>query len=896
MKLITVRFLGHGITGAPLSVTAGAFVSGTARKQFEFKVPAPASGEEISPWSFLWIDGGAVITPARFGVVSVASVDAGANRLIRCVSDTAIPGVATTFTGTAYLDENFTFSDRIPADVTTRSRWSDSVFSAGLLFGGKFNPLGGLQSTPGTTVELVRSPLINAIMGHSPRPLFSSLGDSVRVLGASLPQSDENPVFSAAPVGVVNRCAFIDRECLSFIGTINDNPDVRRAALGTQARSHIQNSPLYSGCPSAVGREVEIWVYNDPAHCLDTQYRYRGIVDIAPEFTEGMTRVALNVRGAAFLPRSIVPSIDAIALVKKPVIGFYDSDIDGVYNYIEVAQADPASTWSWCRFGSVLVRVKKTEVYTPTDLGYTYVRYQLPWGFHRLAFTTADPKISKRDAINLTAGSDPVAWDLWLRRYADPSIVSDPFIEDLEAERRGIIEARENWFSPNGTVQSRFYFHAKPEMCHLFESGTAHATALALDIWDSENDDDLQAVNTSGFYIPSVSVLDIVSQVIKSVDGSGGGFNLLPSELCVGSVMNIVPLQTTEFPFVSGALISASNSSDLGKWLSDSILKPTFTSLAIGADGNWRLFFPVGFIGGIGKKTEAAVTVNTIIGSASSIAPVYTSEYSIRDISLEIVSLGQAFLTQPDERIEVGRDAIGDAYYAAGDIYAGAITNAAKFSYIQDPDNGVGGYINTRYILAMFGRPLYSITTNVHRSYAGDVGDYVQVTLPEVPSVYGDSGFDGYGFVIERSINRQTDESTITFCLFPDPAQGVRVWTPAFDVLTGSSTTALLVQSGTYRSNQTSQVGPLLPGQSVILLNQYGTRRDDTGATVSTYTEDSIYAGTITLTSAFQNGGVDVTPVAGDIVIHDDRTEQTGATTLQFAWFDSSLSTPSRWL
>jgi hypothetical protein len=356
--------------------------------------------------------------------------------------------------------------------------------------------------------------------------------------------------------------------------------------------------------------------------------------------------------------------------------------------------------------------------------------------------------------------------------------------------------------------------------------------------------------------------------------------------------MNIVPLQTVEFPFVSGALISASNSSDLGKWLSDSILKPTFTSLAIGADGNWRLFLPVGFIGGIGKKTEAAVTTDTIIGSASSIAPVYSSEYSIRDISLEIVSLGNAFLTQPDERITVGRDAIGSGYYAAGDIYAGAITNTAKFSYIEDPGTSIGGYINIPYILSMFGRPMYSITTNVHRSYAGDVGDYVQVTLPEVPSIYGDSGFDGYGFVIERTINRQTDESTITFCLFPDPAQGVRVWTPAFDVLTGSSTTTLLVDSSTYRSNQTSQVGPLLPGQSVVLLDQYGTRRDDTGATVSTYSE----SGAIVLTSAFRNGGVDVTPVAGDIVIHDDRTEQTGAVTLQFAWFDSSLSTPSRWL
>lgn len=895
MKLITVRFLGHGVTGPPLVMSDGSFVAGTARKQFQFKIPAPAAGEELSPWSFIWITS-AVIPPGRYGVVSVASVDAGANRLVRCVSDVAIPGVATSFTGTLYLDENYTFSDRIPAEVTQRSRWSDSVIVSGFSFGGKFGLLGGLQSTPGTSISLVRNALSNAIMGHSPRPVLASNGDVVR-LTQPLPPGDD-PNISSVFATPAHRTITIDRECISLVYDVEDtNPASRRAALGTLERSHIENSPLYLGCPSAVGREVEIWVYDNPAHCLDTEYRYRGIVDIDPQFTDGMTRVEMSVRSATFLPRSIVPNVDAMALVKRPVMGFFDPAIDGVYNYIEVAQADPASVWSWCRFGPVLVRVKKTDIYTPTELGYTYVRYKLPYVFHRLAFTTADPKISKRDAVNLTGYTDPAAENLrTLIEVYGFSREAGEAILDVEAERRQIIEEGDNWVAPNGAMMSRFFYSAKPEMCHLFESAGDHANALSLNIWDSSNAFDAQTANTSGFYIPTVNVLDIVSQVVKSVDGSGGGFNLLPSEFSVGSALDIVPIQAIDFPTITGALISAANSSDLGKWLSDAILKPTFTSLAIGVDGNWRLFFPVGFVGGIGAKANAAVTIDTIIGRADSIELTYTSEHSVRDISLEIVALGTAFLTNPDERITVGRDAIGSGYYAAGDIYSGAISNSLKFTYIQDPETGIGPYIFTPFILSVFGRPIYTVTLNVHRSYTGDVGDYVPFTLKEIPDVYGTPGFDGHAFILERSVNRQTDESAVTFCLFPDPAQGTRIWTPFFIVEESASTTSFSVDSSTCRKNQNSPIGPLLPGQSVVLLDQYGTRRDDNGATVATYVETGGFNATLTVTSAFQSGGVDVTPAAGDIIIHGDRTDHSGAITLRFGWFDSSLSNPSRWL
>lgn len=895
MKLITVRFLGHGVTGPQAGATNFGFIAGTNRRVIQFSISNTSfSAAPFGPWSFLWIDFDTY--SGRFGVLSVEDFGPS-DKLIKCISDQPVPG-SWTFSGvTIYLDENYTFADRIPAEVTQRSRWSDSVIVSGFSFGGKFGLLGGLQSTPGTSISLVRNALSNAIMGHSPRPMLATNGDVIRVFGAGIQPVDNYIPLEYTPPDTNGAAAFIDRECVSILDFDGFGSGVRRAALGTLARSHIENSPLYLGCPSAVGREVEIWVYDNPENCFDTEYRYRGIVDIDPQFTDGMTRVEMSVRSATFLPRSIVPNVDAMALVKRPVMGFFDPAIDGVYNYIEVAQADPASVWSWCRFGPVLVRVKKTDIYTPTELGYTYVRYKLPYVFHRLAFTTADPKISKRDAVNLTGYTDPAAENLrTLIEVYGFSREAGEAILDVEAERRQIIEEGGNWVASNGAMMSQFFYSAKPEMCHLFESAGDHANALSLNIWDSSNAFDAQTANTSGFYIPTVNVLDIVSQVVKSVDGSGGGFNLLPSEFSVGSALDIVPIQVIDFPAITGALISAANSSDLGKWLSDAILKPTFTSLAIGVDGNWRLFFPVGFVGGIGAKTNAAVTIDTIIGRADSIALTYTSEHSVRDISLEIVALGTAFLTNPDERITVGRDAIGSGYYAAGDIYSGAISNSLKFAYIQDPETGIGPYIFTPFILSVFGRPIYTVTLNVHRSYTGDVGDYVPFTLKEIPDVYGAPGFDGHAFILERSVNRQTDESAVTFCLFPDPAQGTRIWTPFFIVEESASTTSFSVDSSTCRKNQNSPIGPLLPGQSVVLLDQYGTRRDDNGATVATYVETGGFNATLTITAAFQSGGVDVTPAAGDIIIHGDRTDHSGAAVLRFGWFDSSLSTPSRWL
>jgi hypothetical protein len=903
MKLLTIRFIGYGVTGFPLEISEGSFVAGTSRKQFQFKIPAPAAGEELSPWSFVHINDYTtnVIPSGRYGVVSVTSVDAGANRLVRCVSDVAIPGAATSFAGTLYLDENYTFADRIPAEVTQRSRWSDSAAVTGLSFGGKFSPLGGLQSTPGTGISLVRGTLANAIMGHAPRPVFSTAtGDVVRIV--QLMGQADDPVISEVFATPAHRTVTIDRECISLVYDVEDtNPVVRRGALGTLARAHIQNSPLYLGCPSAVGREIEIWVYNDPAHCLDTEYRYRGIVDVEPQFAEGMTRIEMSVRSGALIPRSIVPSTDVLSLVNKPVPSWLmlQEQADGlpVYNYIEVAQADPGSTWSWCRFGSVLVRVKKTDVYTPTELGYVLVRYKLPAAFHRLAFTTVDPKISKRDAVNLTGFADPAATNLrtlievyGFSREAGEAILS------LEAERREIVENDENWIDENGRIQFTLYVSAKPEMCHLFETEAARTVGVNLEIWDTDSLGDAQTYNPEGFYVPTCSSLEIVSQIVKSVDGTGGGFNLLPSEFSVASPLEVITLQAQGFPTLSGVVISAANSSDLGKWLSDSVLKPTFTSVAIGADGTWRVFCPLGFIGGRSAKTSAAITIDTLIGDAGAIAPVYTSDHSIRDISVEISAVAQAYRTTPDQRLTVRRDSVGSGYYSAGDIYAGAITGSIKFSYIEDPITSLGPFIYNDMILAMFGRPLYSITVSVHRSYLGDVGDYVPITLPEIPDIYGNPGFDGYGFIVEKSINRQTDESSITICLFPDPAQGVRVWTPFFVIDGINSNTSIEVDGSLCRGDATVASGPLLPGQSVVLLDQYGTRRDDTGATVSAYSESGAFLATITLAAAFKSGGVDVTPAAGDIIIHNERTDQSGAVTLQFGWFDSSLSPPSRWL
>jgi hypothetical protein len=885
-------------------MTSGSFIAGTDRKQFQFTVPTPASGEEIGPWSFLYISGSAVIPAGRYGVVSVAPPVSG-SVVVRCISETAIPGAATTFTGTAYLDECFTFSDRIPAEIaaSTRSRWSASVVTPSASFGGKFSILGGVQSTIGTSFTLLRSDLAKRLLAHAPRPILSADADAVAIdpSGPISSTATNNPL-TASPLAGQGREVFIDRECISLIDdTTSDDPNMRRGALGTIARAHTALSPLYRGIPSGIGRDVEIWVYDNPAHCYDTQFRFSGICE-APEFSQAANEFTFTVRGETFRPRSVIPESDVLALVKRPVMGRVvrlDIINDGAINYIEVAQSDPESTWSWVRFGSVLVRIKKTEIVTSTDLGYCYVRYLLPYGLHPEAFTTADPKISQEDALNLAGGLHGhnvnsiygafFEWSFYLTR--------DVLVSDLEALIEPILEERRYFFNEKGHATSSLYYSAAPELCHLFERPGKHAEICALNIWDSVNTSDIVTVNTSGFYLPRVSVFDICEQVVRGINGGGVGFDLLPAELSCASQRTISRVQMVNEPSVTAALVTASKSGDLGKFLSDSVLRPAFCSLALDVSGNWRFIFPVGFSGNNGAKYSAAVDLDSLIDSGGEpFSLLISPDSALREIVVEIVSLSTAFVNAPENRREFGRDANVSGFLAAGDIYAGAVNNSQKFTYILDTNEAGGGYVWNQHILSMFSRPAYLLSGNVHRSYTGEVGDYVPVTVKEIPDIYGENNFTGYGFVIERSINFETDESRATWLLFPDPSQGSRTWSPAVDINLVNSAESFEFDASQYAKFNDGAFPFFRPGDKVALLNEYGERLDDSGATVATYSLTNTLTGTMTLVAGFTLSGSPVTLAVGNTIVHNDRALQTDLLASRFAWFDAAETNPSRWI
>jgi hypothetical protein len=576
---------------------------------------------------------------------------------------------------------------------------------------------------------------------------------------------------------------------------------------------------------------------------------------------------------------------------------YYEPAIDGVLNYIEVAQADPESTWSWVRFGSILVRIKKTETVTSTDLGYSYVRYLLPYGLHPEAFTTADPKISRRDAVNLAGGLH--VEDGYRRAILEGNLdlTVDAYYRELEPERRAIIEEEKAFFSREGIVRGTLYYSAAPELCHLFERPGKHEEICALNIWDSSNIGDVVSVNTSGFYLPRLSVFDICQQVVQSVNGGGIANDLLPAELSCGSQRTISRIQAVNEPTATAVLITAAQSGDLAKFLSDSVLRPAFCSLALDVSGNWRFIFPVGFSGNIGAKSSAAVDLDSLLdGGGEPFSLLINPDTALREIVVEIVSLEKAFLYEPDERREFGRDANVSGFLAAGDVYAGAVNNSQKFAYILDTGEAGGGYVWNQHILSMFSRPAYLLSGNVHRSYTGEVGDYVPVTVKEIPDIYGENNFTGYGFVVERSINFETDESRATWLLFPDPSQGTRAWSPALDVVTVASTTSFTFTASLYAKYNDGGFPFFRPGDKVALLNQYGERLDDSGATVATYSINNSLVGSMTLTAAFTLSSSPVTISPLNVIVHNDRTLQTDLVSSRFAWFDAAESNPSRWI
>jgi hypothetical protein len=906
MNLATVRVLGHGITGPQRTATAGTIVSGTDRRAFT--ADFATNPTELVLWAAVWIESFTGVPNQRAFVTARLSLGGTAWRVTFRV-DTGIPiGAGSPFGGGfVYLDDVYTYADRIPAECLS-SAWREQLAAPiGGTIGAKFDIGGGLSTADGLTFALARTTgqtgdTLAPLLSHVLTNHIDAAGDAI-VLGrmesattvASLRTATRlgSDYVDALPAGVTYpQTATIDGECVSMLSTTSAGVQARRGALGTLARAHITGSPLYYQGTWA-GREIEVWTYDDPAHPWDTVTRWRGVLNEPPRIDRNLSQIVCSASTDAFRPRAIIPSADVLTTAEFDV----GQDPDGTYYWaVNVAQADPESVWSWMRFGSILVRVKRDEsAPVATPLGYSLVRYRLPSGRHSQCFTTADPMISRKDAINLLGVGDPrTAAQFIAREGRGPGL--EIYNSDIEVARREIYESGETWFRANGLIQNgTLYRSAPPEPCHLFEIQGAHATALALDVWDF-NGTDFEAESTE-LYFPRVESLEIAQQVIESVNGAGGGRNLLPAELSLASRAPVTSSVRTEPPALTSVVLTGSSQSDLAKWLTEEVLERSYCSIAQGIDGGWRLVYPLGQF----EPTNTTIEITTddlLIGGGNTVSMVADYDTGFREAVCRITDLSSAHLTEPgNPRTQSRRYAPAGNFGASGDVFGGVIQRSRVSEYIEASLSFLDSYSNLA--VSLFSRPLWRLKFRSHVGFTPDVGDFVSVTLPVVPDAIGlDAGFEGVGYIVARTTDRQANTSDIECLLIANPSQGVRLWSAVANVSAVTSDTVFAVTLAPYTTEITSAVSPFAAGDVLWLLDQYGTRRDDTGATIATaaLATDRL-TGTLTLSAAFKVGGVDVTPAIGDIVIHAPRPSQTVRNIqLKYAWQDSTLALPTRWL
>ena len=903
MNLATVRVMGHGVTGAQRTATAGTIVSGTGRKVFTANFAADPA--EFQPWCAVWIEAFAGVPNQRAFVLSREEI-AGPAWRVTFRLDAEIPKTTSSpfGGGFVYLDDIYTYADRIPAGCLS-SAWREQLAApiSGTI-GAKFDIGGGLSTADGLSFALART---TGQAGDTLAPLLSHVltnhidasGDAI-VLGrmesattvASLRTSvrSSNQYVNAVPAGVTYpQTATIDAECVSMLSATGAGVQARRGALGTLARAHIAGSPVYYQSTWA-GREVEVWTYDDPAHPWDTVTRWRGVLNEPPRIDRNLSQIVCSASTDAFRPRSIIPAADVLTTAEVGV----SQDDDGTYYWrVDIAQADPESVWSWVRFGSILVRIKRDEsAPVATPLGYSLVRYRLPSGRHRLCFTTADPNISRKDAINLLGAGDPRT----MQQFRETLGVSNgeaAFNSEIEVARREIYESGESWFREDGRIQNgTLYRSAPPEPCHLFEAGLS-IDPLTLDVWRF-NGADFQP-QSEELYFPRIESLEIARQIIGSVNGAGGGVNVLPSELCLASRAPVTAASVrADPPLLTSVLLSASSQSDLAKWLTEEVLERSYCSIAQGIDGGWRLVYPLGEF----EPTNSTIEITAgdmLIGGGNTVSMTADYDTGFREAVCRITNLAEAHLTEPGAaRQRVRRYAPAGNFGAAGDVFGGVIQRSRVSEYIEADLSYLDSY--SQLAVSLFSRPLWRLKFRTHVGFVPDVGDFVSVSLPEVPDAIGlDAGFQGVGYIVARTTDRQANTSDVECMLIANPSQGVRLWSAVADVTSVSVSNRTLDYSfAGYTEQIDSTVPPFAVGDVLWLLDKYGTRRDDTGATVSV-----IWPGgeKLTISAVFQKAAATVVPAIGDILIHAPRDLQTVRNIqVKYAWQDSTLTLPTRYL
>ena len=390
-------------------------------------------------------------------------------------------------------------------------------------------------------------------------------------------------------------------------------------------------------------------------------------------------------------------------------------------------------------------------------------------------------------------------------------------------------------------------------------------------------------------------------------DGKTWDFDVLPAEL--GLSLNPEQINFDSFLraanffdeneiYLYNAYITSKDTGTLEKWLEDNILQPFLISLTVGSDNkiNLTLLAQQEYNTALNTLNNAALFSNA--GEPSEISYRYDSSMLVSKIVHEF-ERGWLPPDDPESKKTVnylfGIDGASRQLLGLEAEELKSKPQAAP-AFADSDLPALGEYFGP--YLTAFRTIIPVFTCQVHKTFAGNCGDYIYVDLANLPDARGgdDTNLQGVGLITKRKrdVLHQIDELEVAI-LNTQRLEVLRGWAASGKIDTVTSDTIFDLLPDEYIptrfSDYDEDAEAFNANDQVLLYDENFTLRSTDGpATIS-----SIVNNKITLGAAWKSGGFDITPAPTDIMLHYNQASQTTETQTEFAWIFTGRSDQQKW-
>ena len=829
--------------------------------------------------------------------------------------------------GKIRIEDHYKISTGVPDWVTginAFNRWYTAMVNVSPTLGSTIKINGGIGKTDGLTVghnalylglDKIRWDVMNT---DSTVLLKTKIYDQTEdtgwiATGAPWMDSYSNP--NTAPTLGTYEPVFVSSEAIRVDSAtpvgVTYTFDLTRGLLRTTKEQHIYGELFFQGFTTPAGKRL--WLHST----LETDTCYYEAEEL---FNGLITGIEYDEGGAL---QEIAVSDDMLVTKKRPSYGFGEPQAVGfssVSNFrekiLKIDQQFVGYYWQWVIVDGVACRIKLDQVeqrYFEADTNND--NYGRVLSYQKLQTGVIDN--GKINAIILEQRSSVEEYNYWAKppenegtsigRTGDGTLIvefpEDYYIYGMDQRSDGtyIGSARINWenVEENGL---------ELKIGHVFEGNEFAENPT----WDSLD---------SGIFPVErwvrANPVEIILQILLTkwgdslntfvYDGETWDFDVLPAEL--GLSLNPEQINFDSFLraanffdeneiYLYNAYITSKDTQTLEKWLENNILEPFLISLTVGGDSkiNCTLLAQQEYNTALNTLNNTALFANA--GEPSEISYRYDSTLLVSKIVHEF-ERGWLPPDDPESKKTVnylfGIDGASRQLLGLEAEELKSKPQAAP-AFADSDLPALGEYFGP--YLTAFRTIIPVFTCQVHKSFAGNCGDYIYVDLANLPDARGgdDSNLQGVGLITKRKrdVLHQIDELEVAI-LNTQRLDVLRGWAASGKLDTVASDTVFDLLPSEYIptrfSDYDEDAEAFNANDQVLLYDENFTLRSTDGAA----TISSVSGNTITLSAAWKSGGFDITPASTDIMLHYNQASQTTETQTEFAWIFTSRSNQQKW-